>query len=83
MRSVAPSMDAEVVQGSDLEFDAPREVVAGTVIPNSRRGTSFDSARDGRLLVSNLLLGGPNSERPSLVVVLNWFEVVERLAPKR
>ena len=76
-------MEAEVVPGSDLEFDAPREVVSDRVIPASRRGTNFDSARDGRLLVSNLLLGGPNSERPSLVVVLNWFEVVERLAPKR
>ena len=46
-------MEAEVVPGSDLEFDAPREVVAGRVIPPWRRGTSFDSARDGRLLVSN------------------------------
>lgn len=54
------------------------------MIPGSLTGTPFDSARDGRLLVSNLLLAGRStSERPKLVVVLNWFEVVERLAPTR
>ena len=80
----AALMEAEVVPGSELEFDAPREVVADRVIPTSRPGTSFDSARDGRLVVSNVGIGGRNtSDRPKLVVVLNWFEVVERLAPKR
>ena len=82
-RAPGTLMEAEVVPGSDLEFDAPRQVVGDSVIPNSRAGTSFDSARDGRLVMSNLLVGGRSSERPSLVVVLNWFEVVERLAPKR
>ena len=80
----AALMEAEVMPGSDLEFDAPRQVVADRVIPTSRRGTSFDSARDGRLIVSNVRIGGRNtSARPTLIVVLNWFEVVERLAPKR
>ena len=50
---------ADVVPGSDLEFDAPREVIGGSVIEvQSRgRGTSFDSARDGRLVVSNVQVG--------------------------
>ena len=77
-------MEAEVVPGSELEFDAPRQVVADRVIPATRLGTSFDSARDGRLVMSNVRIGGRNtSNRPKLVVVLNWFEEVERLAPKR
>ena len=77
-------MEAEVVAGSELEFDAPRQVVRDTVVPRSGLGTPFDSARDGRLVMSNSRLSGRNSSaRPSLVVVLHWFDEVERLAPKR
>ena len=76
-------MEAKVVPGSDLEFEAPRQVLAAG-IPGPQRGTSFDSARDGRLIMSNVNAAAPNStERPTVVIVLNWFEVVERRAPKR
>ena len=76
-------MEAKVVPGSDLEFEAPRQVLAAG-IPGPQRGTSFDSAGDGRLIMSNVNAAAPNStERPTVVIVLNWFEVVERRAPKR
>ena len=77
-------MEAKVVPGSDLEFEAPQRVLAASFIPRSESsGASFDIARDGRLIMSNVNMGSRTSERPSLVVVLNWFEVVERRAPKR
>jgi acylaminoacyl-peptidase len=76
-------LEAKVVPGSDLEFEAPRQIQRG-VIPRSTRRASFDSARDGRLIMSNVNVGARNTtERPSVVVVLNWFEVVEQLAPRR
>ena len=53
-------------------------------IPRPNRGRSYDSSRDGRLIMSTRNVGARNTaERPSLVVVLNWFEEVERLAPGR
>ena len=76
-------MEAVVEAGSDLEFEAPRQIFEEG-IPGPVWGTSFDSTHDGRLIMSNTDFGGlSNAERPTLVVVLNWFKVVERLAPRR
>ena len=76
-------MGAKVMPGADWEFEGPRQVLAAG-IPSPVRGTSFDSARDGRLIMSNANAAAPNStNRSTVVIVLNWFEVVERRAPKR
>ena len=66
----------------DLDFEAPRRVVPDG-IPNPGGGTSFDIARDGRLIMSNADAGELSADRPVLVVVLGWFEIVEERAPRR
>ena len=83
--SVAPGdlMEAGVVPASDLKLVAPRQVQR-RVIPNPVYGTSFDSApRRPAHHVERQRRRPEPTERQSLLVARNWFEEVERLAPKR
>lgn len=68
--------------GSDLDFEAPRQLVAGGM-PSPSLGTSYDTAKDGRLIMSNAQVGTANASRAAVTVVLDWFDVVRERAPRR
>ena len=76
-------MEAAVVPGSDLEFESPSQVLPRG-FSRPRFGASFDSTPDRGFLLSDVNIGASASfDRSALVVVFNWFDVLEQRAPSR
>lgn len=73
-----------MVPGSDLDFEAPRQVVADGV-PSPNQGTSYDTARDGRLIMSNADIGSAPSRAwglaPGQAAIAG--AVIARVRPRR
>jgi hypothetical protein len=72
-------MSAAVVSAGTgtIQFAAPAPLFD---LPASDVGTRFDVAPDGRFFMLQNV-GAGSSEAPSLTVVLNWVEELERGAP--
>jgi serine/threonine-protein kinase len=78
-------MTVPISAGASFAYGNPRLVLKGPYIGNAQGGRAYDVSPDGRrfLMLKQAPTSGDASEpaRPTITVVLNWFEELKRRVP--
>ncbi len=73
-------MAVKVSTDSDFRFEPPETLFELPYSQDNRASPTYDVGPDGRFIMAKPL-GGGESERSDLVIILNWFEELKRLVP--
>ncbi len=79
-------MSVPVQSGDTFTAGIPKKVIEGPFFAHSNVvGRTYDASPDGRrfLMIKEPLRASDEIAPPSLVVVLNWFDELKRIAPPK
>ena len=75
-------MAVRVTTDPDFRFEPPETLFELPYSPDGAAAPTYDVGPDGRFVMAKPV-GGRQSERTELVIILNWFEELERLVPTK